>query len=276
MTLEEFNQIVEDSHSETENNNIEISANTTSEINLKEYLIDNTSARFSSAEWADIIKQSEVTIAGLGGIGSWTALLISRLKPSFITVYDFDTVDSTNISGQFYNMEQIGRRKTDATCLNLANFSEYYTYNSKDTDINSLHNIDGNILVCGFDNMEARKKYFSLFKNKVQSTPIQHRKKILYVDGRLAAEEFQVFAITGNDEYHINKYEKEYLFNSKEAERTICSYKQTSYCACMIASIITNIVVNFITNLKQPILPRDTPFYTLYNAGLMYFKTSND
>lgn len=157
MTLEEFNQIVEDSHTEAESDNIEISTNTQPEVNLKEYLIDNTSARFSSAEWAELIKESEVTIAGLGGIGSWTALLISRLKPSFITVYDFDTIDSTNISGQFYTMDQVGRKKADATCINLSSFSNYYCYNSKDTDINLLSRIDGNILICGFDNMEARK-----------------------------------------------------------------------------------------------------------------------
>lgn len=270
MTTEEFNQIVEEAHSEP------IATPTPTEVDIKEYLIDNTAARFSSAEWLETMRKTAIEIAGLGGIGSWTSLLISKLQPATLTVVDRDVIESVNIGGQFYSCNDIGVAKASAISNMLTTFSNYYRTVAKKIDIKDLSYLSGGIAICGFDNMKARKIYFNYFKNHIQHLPLDMRSKLLYIDGRLAAEELQVFAISGDDTYHLDKYEKEYLFSSEEAERTICSYKQTSYCASMIGSIITNIVVNFLTNLNKPIMPRDVPFYTMYNASLMYFKTSNE
>ena len=62
-------------------------------------LLDESTSRFSSAEWFEKVKTKDITLAGLGGIGSWTALLFGRLKPNSITIYDFDTVDTINVAG---------------------------------------------------------------------------------------------------------------------------------------------------------------------------------
>lgn len=43
--------------------------------------------------------------------------------------------------------------------------------------------------------------------------------------------------------------------------------------ANMIGSIIVNLFVNFIANQCDPLIDRDLPFYTEYNAETMYFKT---
>ena len=95
----------------------------------------------------------------------------------------------------------------------------------------------------------------------------------LYIDGRLAAEEFQVFCIKGTDDYLMKKYEENWLFDDREAEETLCSYKQTSFCANMIASVMINLFVNFIANKCNPIIERELPFYTNYDAERMYLKT---
>lgn len=89
----------------------------------------------------------------------------------------------------------------------------------------------------------------------------------------MAAEEFQVFCIKGDDQFNIKKYREEYLFSDEEAEETICSYKQTTFMANMIASVMVNLFVNFIANQCNPIIDRDVPFYTSYNAETMYYKT---
>ena len=67
----------------------------------------------------------------------------------------------------------------------------------------------------------------------------------------------------------------EYLFTDAEAEETVCSMKQTTYMACMIASIMTNLFVNFTANLLDPVIPYDLPFFTEYDAQNMIFKTEN-
>ena len=94
------------------------------------------------------------------------------------------------------------------------------------------------------------------------------------IDGRLAVESLQVFCITGDNSEAICKYRDQYLFSDSEADATSCSYKQTTFMASMIGSIITNLFINFITNSIVPSL-RDLPFYTSYDADTMIFKTND-
>jgi hypothetical protein len=133
--------------------------------------------------------------------------------------------------------------------------------------------LDVKIFICGFDNMEARNTFFEKWYNIVKSVPEERRKKYLFIDGRLAVEEFQVLCIKGDDEYNINRYCEQFLFTDEEADAVTCSYKQTTYMASMIASIIANLFINFVTNECDPIIERDLPFFTSYSADTMYFKT---
>ncbi|MGN1294929.1 MAG: hypothetical protein ACI4U5_00840, partial [Bacilli bacterium] len=101
------------------------------------------------------------------------------------------------------------------------------------------------ILICGFDNMNSRKTAFEVWKGSISASNPQ---EYLFIDGRLNAEEFQIFCIRGDDDYNINRYSKEFLFDDNEVQDAPCSYKQTSYCASMIASFITNLFVNHVHN----------------------------
>ena len=83
----------------------------------------------------------------------------------------------------------------------------------------------------------------------------------------------QVFCITGDDSYSIQKYNDGYLFDDADADETVCSMKQTTYMACMIGSMMTNLFINFVANLTDPVLPYDLPFFTEYDAQNMIFKT---
>ena len=75
--------------------------------------------------------------------------------------------------------------------------------------------------------------------------------------------------------YDNNKlYSDNYLFSDEEATRTVCSFKQTSYVAQMIGGIITNIVINFWSNIlldEENNFPRSVPFILEYNSDLMIF-----
>lgn len=233
----------------------------------------NTS-RFSSAEWYEEVQKTEVTIAGLGGIGSWTALLISRLNPLRMYLVDPDVVDRSNLGGQLYNRLGCGYNKTDETVVNLSNFSNY---NSVVSIAGSIENtvLSTKVLITGFDNMPARFKAFRRWSEMVKITPKKDRKKCLFIDGRMAAEEIQIFCIRGDDDYYMEKYETEFLFSSEEAEPTVCSYKQTSYCASLIGGLITNLFINHCHNLCYSIIPRSLPFYTTYNALTMFLEAKS-
>lgn len=235
------------------------------------YQRENVS-RFSGAKWFSNIQEKTVLIAGIGGIGSWTAMMLSRMQLKNIILYDPDVVEAANMSGQMYSKMNIGKPKVQALADTVYNYSEYssvvehqesFTENTSPCDI----------MVSGFDNMSARKSFFICWRKHVMSLPENERHKCLYVDGRLSAETLQVYCITGDDEMAMDEYSTNALFSSAEAEQTVCSYKQTTYMANMIGSVITNLITNFTANLATGAPVRTLPYFTEYEGALMKFNT---
>lgn len=254
-----LDQAVEDAHQEIPTNSATL-------------LVDEATSRFSSAIWYDNIKKKTVTLAGVGGIGSYVGFLLARMKPAFMFIYDDDIVEAVNMSGQLYGQSDLGRPKVSALAGMIRNYAGYGNVFAM-TERFTNESEASDIMICGFDNMAARRLFFNKWVNHVQSKPEEERKNCLFIDGRLAAEEFQILCIKGDDEYNINRYNDEFLFSDAEADETICSYKQTTFCANMIASYMVNLFVNFCANQCEPIIDRDLPFLTTYNAETMYFKT---
>ena len=242
-------------------------------VNSQTITVDETTSRFSGAIWYEEIQKQIVTLAGVGGVGSYLGFLLGRLKPQRLIIYDPDRVETVNMSGQLYGQTDVGSFKSVALSDMIRNYANYnnivalndrFDANSEATDI----------MICGFDNMEARKVFYERWKQRVLSYPTgsNDRKKCLFIDGRLAAEEFQVLSIQGNDDRAMKEYEDKWLFSDVEAEETICSYKQTTFMANMIASVMVNIFVNFIANQCNPIIDRDVPFFISYDASTMFTK----
>lgn len=239
--------------------------------NSETLLISEETSRFNSAIWFDKTRKQDVTIAGLGGIGSYVVFMLSRLDVNTMTLYDPDKVERVNLSGQLYNSNQIGDYKVDAAANMIANYSNYYSFVTKHEKLDE-NSMISKVTICGFDNMKARKDAFRNWTNFVARLPEEERGECLFIDGRLAAEELQVFCIKGDDTDGERRYEP-YLFSDSQAAPTVCSYKQTTFMANMIGSIIVNLFINFVANQCNPLIDRDLPFYTEYNAETMYFKT---
>lgn len=234
-------------------------------------LVDEATSRFSGAIWYSAIQSKTITLAGVGGIGSYVGFLLARLKPAGLYLYDPDIVEQANMSGQLYGSSDLGQPKVSSLYRMMQVYANYYNtiaYQARFTAESEATDI----MICGFDNMEARKLFFDKWLEHVGNKPEGERSKCLFIDGRLAAEEFQVFAIQGNDERAIVEYGRKWLFSDAAADETICSYKQTTFMANMIASIMVNLFVNFVANECNPIIDRDVPFMTQYSADTMYFK----
>lgn len=258
-TEEEIDRIVEEAHQEIPANSATL-------------LVDEATSRFSSAIWYEKIQEKVIVLAGCGGIGSYCGFLLARMKPKALYIYDDDIVEEANMSGQLYGQQDLGKHKVAALAnmvRNYANYGSVFAVNERFTNDSEATDI----MICGFDNMVARGLFFNKWVRYVQSKPEEERKNCLFIDGRLAAEEFQVLCIKGDDEYNINRYNNEFLFSDAEADETICSYKQTTFCANMIASYMVNLFVNFCANQVGPPIDRDLPFLTTYNAETMYLKT---
>lgn len=230
-------------------------------------LISEENSRFNGAIWYDTCRQFNIIVGGAGGICSWLILLLARLN-EYISVYDMDTVEMVNMAGQLYSKEDVGKSKVVAISNTAYKYSNQYIHAivGAYTENSSV----APVMICGFDNMEARKCFYNKWKRHVE---ICNPEKCLFIDGRLAAEEFQIFCIRGNDDLSMERYERDWLFSDSEADSTTCSYKQTSFTANMIASLMTNLYVNFCAIIAGDIMGRDLPFYTYYDAVTMFLKT---
>lgn len=150
-----LDQVVEEAHQEIP-------------VNSDTLLVDEATSRFSSAIWYENIQKKTVILAGVGGIGSYVGFLIARMKPTALFIYDNDIVETANMSGQLYGIRDLGKLKVHALSTmirNYADFSSVYTIPERFT---SNHDAS-DIMICGFDNMSARRIFYHRWKDYVMS-----------------------------------------------------------------------------------------------------------
>ena len=115
--------------------------------------------RFST-EIYEKLKKAEVAVAGLGGIGSNTAVSLARSGIGHIHLVDFDTVDLTNLNRQAYTIEHLGMPKTEALKELLLNINPYLNItieNVKVTEENAVEIFKKYPIVCeAFDNPDNK------------------------------------------------------------------------------------------------------------------------
>ena len=218
--------------------------------------------RFKGADWFEIVQEQNIILAGLGGIGSWVSLFLSRLGPKTISLYDDDYFEEHNLSGQAFRINSLGMSKVEEAASIATDFSNYnkcYSFISKYLERSST----SKIMICGFDNMGARK----LFYNKWKEAIIQEEShEYLFIDGRLTADMFQLFCIQGNDAYTQDEYERNWLFEDEDADDTDCTFRQTSHIAAMLGTYITTYFTNFCSNLSPDNFPKRIPWFMEYNS----------
>ena len=212
--------------------------------------IDVTKSRFRDASWFGNIETltTPIVVGGAGGIGSWLTLFLGRmLSDSYLFLYDFDNVEEVNIAGQMFSKQHIGMSKVHAVQDIIGNFTEYGSLSAQNEkyDENSLKSP---IMFSCFDNMKARK---IMFKNWMSEAP-KHENAV-FIDGRLLAEQLQVFFVTLET---AERYEKEFLFDDSEVEDANCSYKQTSHFAAIIAARMVQGFTNWLIKDEA-----EVPFY---------------
>lgn len=180
-------------------------------------------------------------------------------------VYDDDVVEQRNLAGQNFGISDIGEIKAIAVKEQAENFNPLLNISawgrfSVDT------NLDTKVVITGLDNMATRQLIFSKWEDTDGG---------LLIDARLSAEKWQIFCLDSFDERAIAEYRDKWLFSDDEAEEDVCSYKQTAFAAQMCASYVTNLYVNWCSNLgKQPDDPlrRYVPFMTEYDASQMILR----
>lgn len=222
--------------------------------------------RVKGADWFPLLFRKDVMVLGSGGIGSWLGAMLSRIGCN-LYIYDMDEYESHNMTGQFVTQKGMGKNKAEMARDMIKAFSPDCQVNAfkEKYDVLSPTN---EVVMCGFDNMQARSIAFSNWKNMVEQLSPEERAKCLFMDGRLLAEVLQILSIPGDRPDLIERYEKEFLFNDNEVIDADCTFKQTSHSASMIASLMTGFLTNWAFNVHKGRIVRQVPFYHEYMIPL--------
>ena len=221
--------------------------------------------RFKDATWLG--NEEPCIIGGAGGISSWLTLMLARAN-FMPVVYDFDMLEEHNLGGQLFPFSGIGKPKVTVLADVVKQFSgvEIWQMNEKYT----IGSMTGEFVFSGFDNMKARQDMFSAWV-KFVTTEAEDKSKCIYIDGRLLAEQMQIFCIRGNEPDRIAEYTADHLFSDEEVADGPCTMKQTSHAAAMIASFMTGYFTNHIHNIRTGTTTRFIPFSHEYFIPLDLF-----
>ena len=215
--------------------------------------MERENLRFQGLDWYSQDDAPVVVVGGAGGIGSWLSFFLARANFNVI-LSDFDTVEEHNIGGQLFKRSQIGKYKAEAVGRNVSEFSTN-TINAqtvKITEETATHEF----MFSAFDNMDARRAMFKVWKRSWNNM-----NRPIFIDGRLNAEQFQIFCVTPEN---ADEYERIHLFNDSEVEDAPCSAQQTTHTAAMIAGHMVGFFTNHITNINLRDKVREIPFMYEY------------
>lgn len=224
-------------------------------MEVVEKIVSPFKTRFSDAPWFDRLKSTPILLVGAGGIGSWVAFCLSRIGCDY-TVYDMDHVEAHNLGGQLYNMDHIGMNKATA----IANLSKHFSGNENVIQTFGRYEKDSlsnEVVIAAFDNMAGRRLAFENWLALMEDDKANEG-NYLFVDGRLLAEQYQVYAVTCKPS-SIARY-KETLFEDGVIPEVMCTLKSTTHCSMGIASDIIGVVTNFAANKTYGFEAREVPF----------------
>jgi len=188
-----------------------------------------------------------IHIFGLGTIGSFTALAVTKTGSKIINLWDFDKVESHNLPNQFYYPSNLNSPKTLALQSILKALNPYSLIRLHHTEITE-QNINEvakeicpmDILILAFDNLAARKLVFKASKNM----------GVYIIDGRMAREEFRIFTGYTKDNNFCKKFEES--LNPTNTIEIPCGERSICYNALAIASFISSLVKKIAKNERLP------------------------
>lgn len=203
--------------------------------------------RFKDAPWYENASALQIVMAGLGGIGSNALYYLAKTIPAKYILYDPDTVEMHNIGTQFFTKGDLGQHKVFALKDTIMEMSDA-NIKAHSIEFNE-HSYTTPIVICGFDNMKARKTAFNNWKN--------YSNRELFIDGRMRATYYEIFAVQPGQE---KAYETS-LFEDGDVDEGPCTFKQSAYIGGLIGARITNILVNYLTNKNKKFDICDIPFH---------------
>lgn len=171
-----------------------------------------------------------ISLIGAGGIGSNLGVHLAKMGATNLTVYDDDTVETHNISNQFYPISAIGKPKVEAL-KSMIEFMEgvsILAINSKfDPDLDSSE-----ILIACVDSMSAREEIYKSVKSRYGMK--------WFIDCRMGANAGDI-SFVPNTEDGWARYEANF-FSDDKAEPVPCTARSTIYAPSAISAFVCEFI----------------------------------
>ena len=202
--------------------------------------------------------REKVGIIGVGGIGSPTALVLTKMGIPDLTYWDDDNVEIHNLPNQLFRVEDMGNNKVNA----LTGLLREFGFEGQRTN-GERKRWDGDIkdiMICAVDSMDTRIAIWEKIKN--------NRNCKLYVDGRMGAELMKIYAINPNSDEDVKFYERT-LYPSSEAVELPCNARATFYNAFIIAGLIGS-------QVKKHLKDEKNTREIMFDLPSLFFSKSSD
>ena len=196
-----------------------------------------------------------IRIIGCGGIGSPTAIILAKMGLKRFVLIDYDTVEPHNLPNQFYPVEAVGMLKVEALAIQMLQFNpdvEVETVPERFTDdFRWPQPAPREIVIVATDSLKSRACVWGRCKNKPHIE--------LFLDARMAAEQFEVHVMRPSDPEDRRQYEAT-LFqigasDTGRGRRTLrkpldlpCTARAIAYNTFVLAGLVANEIKKFVMN----------------------------
>lgn len=120
------------------------------------------------------LKNARIGIAGLGGLGSNIAMMLTRAGVGSLVLADFDTVEISNLNRQHYFIKHLGQKKSDALKSQLLEVNPWIhleTHDIRITGANAAGLFKDCPIVCeAFDNPESKAEVTTAILSELPDT----------------------------------------------------------------------------------------------------------
>ena len=195
-----------------------------------------------------------IRIIGCGGIGSPTAIILAKMGFKQFVLMDDDTVEPHNLPNQFYP-EALGMLKVEALAIQILQFNpeaDIETVPERFTDDFKWEQpAPWEIVIVATDTLKSRACVWGRCMNKPHIE--------LYLDARMAAEQFEVHAARPTNIADQLRYEATLFqrgtMECGRGERTLrkpvdlpCTARAIAYSTFVLGGLVAHEVKKFVMN----------------------------
>ncbi len=189
---------------------------------------------------AEKLANLQVTLIGLGSIGSVTGLYLTKMGVCNLTCFDADIVDVHNVSNQVYGMSDVGMLKADAFSI-LVDIQTGLLPNTIGMQYDGRQ--QSGVVISAVDSMKSRESIWKSIRDQPQ---VQ-----LYVDARMGLETLVVHTVRPQIRDDRVRYSQS-IVPDDQAFQERCTARTICYTPLMAASVVCNLVKRFVNDEMLP------------------------